>query len=335
MPVTKKSKKDELYEAVTAKIVEALEQGASGDQWSAPWHASAAELPHNVASKKSYRGVNTMILWAEQMLKGYESSTWGTYRQWFKDEPVLDDEGNPTFGDNGVEIRRAVRYVRKGEKGTTVLLWKPTSRKSTDANGEESTKASLYTTSYTVFNASQVEGYEPPNVVERDPFEVLDHAQAFFAQLGADVRHGGDRAYYSPGLDAIQLPNPETFVDNVSYYATAAHEHVHWTAHKSRCDRDLAGRFGDKQYAAEELIAEMGSAFVCAVLGLSNEPRADHAHYISSWIELLRDDSSAIITAGSKAQQAVDYLIGHSRSELPEEGASTEGSDEVLDLARL
>lgn len=296
------SRKAELYEGVTAKIVEALESGlASGTKWRAPWHASNnGHLPVNVKTHKPYRGVNTWVLWAEQSLRGYSSNEWGTYNAWKK---------------TGSDV-----HVRKGEKGTTVLLWKPTNRKVVDANGDETTKDSIYVTSYTVFNADQVEGYEPKGVEPRDPFVVDEEAHAFFAALDARVFFGGNSAYYVPLLDEIHLPHPEDFVDTTSYYATAAHEHTHWTGHETRCNRsDFANRFGTESYAAEELVAELGSAYLCGLLGLSTEPREDHAHYIASWIKLLKSDPSAIVTAASKAQKAVDWMVKKAEQEAERE----------------
>src|SRR5258708_33530593 len=139
--------------------------------------------------------------------------------------------------------------------------------------------------------------------------ERIAHAEAFFQAIRADVRNGGNRAYYSPDSDHSQMPPFQAFKENVSYYSTLAHEHTHWTASAARCDRQLGKRFGDNAYAAEELIAELGAAFTCAHLGLSTEPRADHAAYIDSWLKVLKADKRAIFTAASKAQQATDYII--------------------------
>jgi antirestriction protein ArdC len=138
--------------------------------------------------------------------------------------------------------------------------------------------------------------------------ERIEQAEAFFKGNGATVRHGGNQAYYSPVSDHIQMPPFQAFRDGVSYYATLAHEHTHWTAKAGRCDRELGKRFGDNAYAAEELIAELGAAFTCAHLGLSTEPREDHAQYIQSWLRVLKADKRAIFTAASKAQQACDWL---------------------------
>jgi antirestriction protein ArdC len=134
-------------------------------------------------------------------------------------------------------------------------------------------------------------------------------SDAFFKAIAADVSHGGNRAYYAPATDQIQMPPFPAFDENVAYYSTLAHEHTHWTSHASRCDRQLGKRFGDMAYAAEELIAELGAAFTCAHLGLSTEPREDHAQYIHSWLKVLKADSRAIFTAASKAQQATDWMF--------------------------
>lgn len=288
-----KADRKDVYQTVTDRIIEAIEAGTDGNGWKAPWHVDvAAGLPSNAVSKRAYRGVNVFALWAEQTLSGYTLPLWATYKQW---------------ADGGAQ-------VRKGEKGTTVLLWKPTVRTVTDAEGNDAERKSLFARAFTVFNAAQVDGYEAPATVEVEPFETVEHAEEFFEALGADVTHGGSRAYYTPAADRIQLPPKESFVNPVAYYATSAHEHVHWTGHEKRCARDLKARFGDAQYAAEELVAELGAAYVCGILGLTNEPREDHAQYVANWLTLLKGDPKAIVTAASKAQQAVDYLVETSQA---------------------
>jgi antirestriction protein ArdC len=167
----------------------------------------------------------------------------------------------------------------------------------------------LFTRGYSVFNAAQVDGYTPKQDADVPMPERIAHAEAFFQAIGADLRHGGNQAFYAPASDHIQMPPFAAFTENVSYYSTLAHEHTHWTAPAARCDRQLGKRFGDNAYAAEELIAELGAAFTCAHLGLSTEPREDHAQYINSWLRVLKADSKAIFTAASKAQQACDWLI--------------------------
>ncbi len=161
---------------------------------------------------------------------------------------------------------------------------------------------------YSVFNAAQVDGFVPPEVAERPVAERIECAEQCFAGLGATIQHGGNRAYYQPIADSIQMPEFEAFVDPVSYYSTLAHEATHWTGAPSRLNRDLSGRFGNEAYAAEELVAELGAAFICADLALCNEPRPDHAAYVSSWVTVLKRDKRAIFTAAAKAQAAVDWM---------------------------
>jgi antirestriction protein ArdC len=139
--------------------------------------------------------------------------------------------------------------------------------------------------------------------------ERIDQADAFFRAIGSDLRHGGNQAYYSPSGDYVQMPPFAAFRESISYYSVLAHEHTHWTASAARCNRELGKRFGDNAYAAEELIAELGAAFTCAHLGLSTEPREDHAQYLQSWLRVLKADKRAIFTAASKAQQATDWMI--------------------------
>ena len=282
--------KRDVYARVTDQIINAIEQGVK--TWRMPWHTSGrfAFSPINVTSKKPYRGINTVCLWAAAQSKGYDSGEWGTYNQW---------------QERGAQ-------VRKGEKATLVVFWKFANESSeSQADGDTPAHGSrlLFTKGYSVFNASQVDGYTPKADVERPMLERIERADAFFKAIGADLRHGGNRAYYSPSGDYVQMPPFDAFRENVSYYSTLAHEHTHWTSHGARCNRELGKRFGDNAYAAEELIAELGAAFTCAHLGLSTEPREDHAQYIQSWLRVLKGDKRGIFTASSKAQQATDWMI--------------------------
>jgi antirestriction protein ArdC len=282
--------KADVYQKVTDAIVNAIEQGVGN--WRMPWHTSGryAFSPINVTSRKFYRGINTLCLFAAAESKGYESGEWGTYKQW-------QDRGG---------------QVRKGEKSTTVVFWKfaNDSTESQD-DGEHSASNSrlVFTRGYAVFNSAQVDGYTPKTEPSMPMPERIQRADAFFQSIGATVRHGGNRAYYAADSDHIQMPPFQAFGENIGYYSTLAHEHTHWTANPHRCDRQLGKRFGDNAYAAEELIAELGAAFTCAHLGLSTEPRADHAQYINSWLKVLKADKRAIFTAASKAQAAADYMI--------------------------
>jgi antirestriction protein ArdC len=282
----------DIYGAITNQIVAAIEGGDLG-KWRMPWHTSGdyAFSPINAISKKPYRGVNILALWAAANAAGYTRGEWATFRQW------------KTLG----------AHVRKGERSTVVVFWKFSNTEPSDddegAEDEDEQARMVLVRGYSVFNVAQVDNAPPelePETTERERIEIAD---LFFQGINAEVRHGGDRAYYSPLFDYIQMPPYTAFQDPVDYYSTLAHEHTHWTAPKSRCDRELGKRFGDDAYAAEELIAELGAAFVCAHLGLSNAPRADHAQYLQSWLKVLKTDSRAIFTAASKAQQASDYLI--------------------------
>lgn len=283
--------KRDVYARVTAQIIEAIEQGTG--TWRMPWHTSGrfAFSPINVASRKPYRGINTVCLWAAAQAKCYESGEWATYQQW---------------QERGAQ-------VRKGERATTVVFWKfANSAGESQEDGEQPAASGsrlLFTKGYSVFNAAQVDGYTPKADGERSTPERIAHAEAFFRAAGADVRHGGNQAFYSPAGDYVQMPPFAAFRDAVAYYSTLAHECTHWTASAARCNRELGKRFGDSAYAAEELIAELGAAFACAHLGLSTEARPDHAQYIQSWLRVLKADKRAIFTAASKAQQAADWLI--------------------------
>lgn len=288
----------DLYQVITDKLVQMIEAGAG--EWRMPWHSSEARsMPINVASKKAYRGVNVPMLWSTALGMGYESPYWGTYKQW---------------ADKGAQ-------VRKGEKGTTVVYWKvedkpgkvePTSSDG-DKKGEKKSNRRLILRYSNVFNAAQVDGWTPPAtpvIEELSEDQRIALVDEFFKNTGSVLKHGGGRAFYRPSADEIHMPAFKTFRDAVSYYATLGHEHVHWTGHESRLDRELnRSRFGDQAYAMEELIAELGAAFLCAHLGLANEPRPDHAQYLAGWLEVLQNDNKAVFHAASKAQAAVKFLL--------------------------
>ncbi len=206
------------------------------------------------------------------------------------------------------ETRRDLRQFLSHAKSRRLARWMGPRAY---AGGEPAATGSrlLFTRGYSVFNAGQVDGYAPIPDAEIPMPVRISHAETFFASIAADVRHGGNQAFYSPATDHIQMPPFPAFAENVSYYSVLAHEHTHWTASAGRCNRELGKRFGDSAYAAEELVAELGAAFTNAPLGLSTEPRADHARYLASWLKVLKADKGAIFTAASKAQQATDWLI--------------------------
>lgn len=283
------TKHTDLYQEVTDKIVSSL---ATAGEWERPWTLiDGAFAPVNTAGR-AYRGVNVWLLWASALEHGYTSGVWGTYKAWKQDDPV--------------------RHVRKGEKGTLVTLWKPTHRKATARDVAEgnakrvgASVQGLYLRDYTVFNSEQVEGYVAPAAGPKvDP---IAEAERFFDAIGATILPD-PQAHYSPITDTIGLPPIDAFVDAGAYYATSAHEHGHWTGHKSRLDRDLVNRFGSEAYAFEELVAELTAAFVGARLGIEPTVREDHASYVKNWIKVLKNDKKAIFTAGSLAQKATDFL---------------------------
>jgi len=210
--------------------------------------------------------------------------------------------------------RRA--YVRKGERGSPVVFASKTTRTETDATtGEESERDIPFLKGYTVFNVEQVEGLPPQYYATAtpvlDPLQRIAHAETFFTATCASIKHGGIRAYYNVSQDFIQLPPFEAFRDPESYYATLAHEATHWTRHETRLTRDFGRkRWGDEGYAMEELVAELGSAFLSSDLNLTPDVRPDHAAYIGSWIKVLQNDRRAIFTAAAHAQRAADFLHG-------------------------
>ena len=290
------SEKRDVYATVTAQIVNAIETGVGN--WRMPWHTSGrcAFSPINVISNKPYRGINILCLWAAAQAKGYERGEWATYQQW----------------------QELGAQVRKGEKATTVVFWKFTNGTAENQDGEEAQPQTgsrlLFTRGYSVFNAAQVDGYTPKPNGHAPIEERIERAEVFFKGVSARVVHQGNRAFYSPMEDTITLPPFAAFFTPFHYYAVRAHESGHWTAKPERCDRQLGKRFGDHAYSIEELVAELTAAFVCAHLGLSSEPREDHARYIASWLKVLKADKRAIFTAASKAQQASDYLIRQSET---------------------
>ena len=283
----------DVYARVTAKIVADLERGIR--TWSRPWNAAhaAGHICRPLrASGTPYRGINVLLLWCEAEERGYTAPIWMTYKQ----------------------AQALGAQVRKGETGALVVYADRFTKTETNEKGEEAAREIAFMKGYTVFNVEQIDGL-PAHYTARSAPPVaalprLAAAEAFFAATGADIRHGGNRAFYAPSLDRVQMPPRDSFRDAESYAATLAHELTHWTSHPSRLARVLGQRFGDYAYAAEELIAEMGAAFLCADLGITPEPRDDHAGYLSHWLAVLKADARAIFTAASQAQQAADFLHG-------------------------
>jgi antirestriction protein ArdC len=280
----------DIYQEVTNTIISELEQGAA--PWVKPWKSGSCAggaMPYNASSGKRYRGVNIPLLMGVSSV--YGSPAFVTFKQ------ALDLGG----------------HVRKGERGTTVVFWKflkaaaPAGETSTADDGDA--KLIPMARAYTVFNVAQCDGLQLPAIDAPKPINPDARSaelEAAIANTGARITHGHQGAFYTSAGDAIGLPNFEQFRDASNYYATAFHELAHWTGHESRLARKLGNRFGSEAYAAEELIAELSAAFLCADRGVTGELR--HAGYLDSWLKVLRNDKRAIFTAASKAQQAADYL---------------------------
>ena len=284
------SAKIDLYQSVTNHIISAIENLSEDDQLIMPWHRSGlSELPTNVASNNHYNGINILSLWVAAIERGFASNIWGTYRQW----------------------KKAGAQVLKGEKSTLVIFYKEYLAE--DESGEE--QVQRFARASWAFNVAQVEGFEIPVPDETgDPIDRIRAVDTYVANTGAEIIHGGDMACYRPPTDAISMPDDRAFFDTdtgtrtENYCAILLHELTHWTKGKSRCNRDMAKRFGDDVYAMEELVAELGAAFQCADLGISSEPRADHAQYLAHWMSVIKADKKAIFTAAAKASEAVQFI---------------------------
>lgn len=275
-----------IYQQVTDQIIQQLEAGAT--PWVKQWTGSSS-ANHNVISNKGYNGINTLILTMSAAANGFQSNQWATYKQWL------------TLG----------AQVKKGTKGTTIIFYSPVTGSKVSADGSEKTY-SYVLKSYSVFNAEQVDGYTPPLVTVK-PFNSIAALEALAADTGAIIKHGGDKAFFSPSNDFIQMPNKGDFDSEAAYYATLLHELAHWSGAANRLNRDLSGRFGNEAYAAEELIAELSAAFLCAEYQIDGELR--HAGYIASWLRVLKNDNKAVFKAAALAQKAADYIKALSTSE--------------------
>lgn len=305
--MTGKASRNDLYATITNRIIADLEQGVR--PWFKPWSGGNAvgriirPLRH---TGEPYSGINVLLLWQEASERGFTAPHWMTFKQ-------AHDYG---------------AHVRKGEKGTLVVYANSIQKTETTETGEEKERSIPFLKSYVVFNAQQIEGLPARYLAPAEPAAAplvplvrIGRAEAFFAATGSDLRHGGNQAYYAPAQDYVQMPPFEAFRDAESYYSTLAHEHVHWTRHPSRLNRDFGRkRFGDEAYAREELVAEIGSAFLAADLQIAPEPRADHAAYIAGWLKVLKDDKRFIVNAAAFAQRAADFLHG-----LQPEGTRMDG----------
>lgn len=297
------------YSRITADIVRQLEAGVR--PWHQPWkieHPAGGISRPLRFNQEPYHGINVIVLWLTAFEKQYVSPVWMTFQQ----------------------AKELGGFVRKGEKGTGVVYANAIEKKETDADtGEEKTERIPFLKAYTVFNVEQIESLperfyaKPENPLPLA--ERLEIAERFFANTNADIRHGGNRAYYSPSNDYVQMPPFESFASRETYYSTLAHECTHWTKHERRLNRSFdSKRFGDDGYSMEELVAELGAAFVCAELGITPHVMPEHASYLAAWLKVLKADNKAIFTAAAHAERACEYLIqlqpvaAESRHETPE-----------------
>jgi antirestriction protein ArdC len=286
----------DIYRAITDQIVAMIEEG-SGD-FRMPWHMAQGDLmrPENIDSRRPYQGVNILALWVSCQLNGFTSPVWGTFKQW----------------------QAAGCQIRKGARATYGVIYKDRVIEGDDG-GDAAPQVRAFARAFPLFNADQVDGYQPLllDPLKESAITPIDEAERFIAATGAVFIEGGDRAFYRPSTDTIHVPPRESFTGTShrspleAWYGVRLHELIHWTGAGHRLDRDLSGRFATNAYAMEELVAELGAAFLCADLDISVEPRRDHAQYVANWLQVLRNDKKAIFTAASKAQAAAHYVHEH------------------------
>lgn len=314
----------DIHQRITDQILRMLES-AEGS-YELPWRQGASlRRPVNASTGKRYRGVNVLTLWAAALERGYSSGVWASFNQW------------TSIG----------AQVRKGERASYVVFYKPlgsheadeTSGDAGDSSGQPR-GARVVLRSFAVFAAEQVTGFVPPAVPRPALAERLKHVDDFVTSTGAEIRESDGDAFYRPLTDTIHMPAMAAFLPTAAtsaaenYYSVLLHELVHWSGAPNRCERDILNRFGSQSYAMEELVAELGAAFLCADLAISSAPRPNHAHYLRSWLQVLKDDKRAIFLAASKASQAAAFL----ESLQPEHPLSPESGGlpaEASDAARL
>jgi antirestriction protein ArdC len=285
--------RDNLYREITDRIMAELEQGIV--PWVQPWTSgsqlSPLGLPINGLTRRSYSGINILLLWSALEERGFASPYWITFKQ------CIAMSGNVRKGEKGTHVYFADKFVPQKEKA-----------RAEDAGDEPNSIAFLKR--YTVFNAEQCDGLPKGLIATPEPRpeqQIVPEAEALIAATGADFRIGGDQAFYVPSEDFIRIPHQTAYLDQINWYRTAFHELGHWTGHKSRLDRSLITKFGTVDYAREELVAEMATAFVCASLGIV--PTVRHADYIGNWLQVLKEDARAIVRAASLASKASDFIL--------------------------
>ena len=302
-----------LYVEITTRIIAELEAGRR--PWVQPWGTAGVSapltMPKNASTGRAYSGVNVLILWGAVVARGFSCQSWLTFRQ------ALSLGGNVLKGERGTTVVYADRFIPDDEK-----------RRARETGDDA--QAIPFLKRFTVFSTDQCENLPedlataPPPVPEG---LILPEVEAMIRASGADVRLGGNKAFYAPGPDYIQVPRPEAYFEPINWHRTALHELSHWSGAPHRLGRDLSGGFGSKLYAKEELVAEISAAFLCATLGIT--PTVRHSDYIASWLEVLREDNRAIVRAASAASKVADYLLAfRPGADAPAE-ASADGEREA------
>jgi antirestriction protein ArdC len=294
---TSSKERFDVYGAITDQIIASIEAGAEHPQM--PWHRAGGsiERPTNVESKNAYRGVNTVALWASAYCQQFDHGLWGTYRQW---------------QEKGAQ-------VRKGEKSSIIIFYRDLQphERDTQSSSDDDDRGNRFFVARAsrVFNVAQVDGFELPAIEPSiDRIDPSVAAEAFIASTGATITVAGERAFYNRTSDSITMPDRHRFVGTKTstategWYSTLLHELTHWSGAEHRLARTFGERFGDDAYAMEEMVAELGAAFLCGDLGITAEPRADHADYIGHWLRILKGDRKAIFTAASAANKASEFL---------------------------
>ena len=274
--------KTDLYQTVTDSIIAALESGVK--PWVCPWvrNGAAAGLPANFSTGTAYSGINIMLLWCSAAKQGFQDERWLTYKQ----------------------AQELGGQVRKGEHGTTAIFYKTLEKEDEDGEIEKIPMLKAFT----VFNVEQIDGLSIESVPQPVAgFDPLPQAEALMTRSGAKITEQGVKAFYRPATDEIVLPERFRFADAANFYATGLHELVHWTGAASRLNREKGNKFGSEAYAFEELIAELGSAFLMADLGITGE--VQHESYIASWLTSLKGDKRYIFKAAAAASKAHRWLM--------------------------
>lgn len=302
-PASKKAERVDIYDRVTTQIVAILEEGGVLP-WQKPWHAEhlagriSRPLRH---TGEPYQGINVLSLWLSSVMSGYTSPLWVTFKQ------ALELGGNVRKGEHGSKVVYAGSFDKQEAEDAPKA----------DGQGDKKAQKVFFLREYTVFNSEQCDNLPErftkmqPVPGQAAPVEPVQACEEFFGNLGATVEHGGNMAAYVISQDVIKLPARVTFRDAEGYYATFAHEAVHWSSPPERANRVIDDRrFGSASYAFEELVAELGSAFLCADLGIAPVTPRENAGYIATWLKVLKDDKRAIFTAAALAQKAVDWCHG-------------------------